>query len=431
MGKTFLSIFLMVLLLANATVFAVLQLSTSKQPSETDALPPLLVDSLLAIAPDTLPPKPPPPVPVGMRLLNTETLKAGAGVKSVIFDNNQSFLYAFNLEGMSIMEFEQSSRLRTRTLYFKKTPARGFDYQRDRWINSWEEKPVEGCLSHNGKYLWASLHNAGGIVAWNLEGADSLLTGNYKQAVAVHYDGRREQTRLKFIKTATTPKVILPGTGGKYLYVSNWHDNSLSVVDIEGSSPADWYLMKNLPTGSVPRGICSIPGTGKLVVANMGGGSVSVINTYSMEQEHKRVVGTTPRHLIASGDYLYASLSQPEKIVKMDLQTLEPLLEARTADDPRTIAFSRDSTLIFATCYNGQKLQVFTADSLKLLGTWNAAGKPVGVDIWQKGKQLEAWVCNYTIGTIKIFSFEILYAEEKKPRAVASMEPPAANTTLP
>ncbi|MNS27859.1 hypothetical protein D3C72_598200 [compost metagenome] len=36
----------------------------------------------------------------------------------------------------------------------------------------------------------------------------------------------------------------------------------------------------------------------------------------------------------------------------------------------------------------------------------DSKGRPVGVDIFEDDDTLEAWVCNYTIGTIKVFKFQ-------------------------
>ena len=93
-----------------------------------------------------------------------ELLSAAPGTKSVLFNNNGSKLYAMNLEGMSIAEFDQPTRKILRNFKFKPTKGQGWDYETDKPISSYEEKPVEACLSHNDKILWVSLHNAEGIV---------------------------------------------------------------------------------------------------------------------------------------------------------------------------------------------------------------------------------------------------------------------------
>jgi len=93
-----------------------------------------------------------------------ELLRAAPGTKSVLFNADGSKLYAMNLEGLSIYEFDRASRKVIRQFRFKPTKGTGWDYEKDTTIPSIQEKPVEACLSHHDKILWVSLHNAEGIV---------------------------------------------------------------------------------------------------------------------------------------------------------------------------------------------------------------------------------------------------------------------------
>ena len=52
------------------------------------------------------------------------------------------------------------------------------------------------------------------------------------------------------------------------------------------------------------------------------------------------------------------------------------------------------------------------------MGSWDSPGKPVGIDVYQKDSILEAWVCNYTGASIKVFTFKITFQEE-----IAIIEP--------
>ena len=98
-----------------------------------------------------------------------ELLNAAPGTKSVLFNRDGSKLYAMNLEGMSVYEFDQATRQVVKEFKFKPTKGTGWDYEKDKPIPSYEEKPVEACLSHDDKILWVSLHNAEGIVPIRLD----------------------------------------------------------------------------------------------------------------------------------------------------------------------------------------------------------------------------------------------------------------------
>ncbi|UZR94121.1 beta-propeller fold lactonase family protein [Chondrinema litorale] len=357
--------------------------------------------------------------PVDLALVESKNLKAGQGVKSVVFGQDDEFLYSMNLEEMSISEFSRDKKEISRTLKFHPTKAKGYNYQEKKWFTSFAEKPVEACFTNGGKYMWISLHNAGGVALWNME-KDTIANGkNYLQATLVdHENDKRKKISLRFFETGKTPKFIAVTPDERYLFVSNWHDNNISVIDISSSDSDNWFVVQNLDTGSVPRGM-AISQEGKLLyVANMGSGIITIYDTWSFKKTKEIYVGATPRHLIIDNNYLYVTLSSPEKLLKLSLDSLKIVASASTLDDPRTIAFSGDSSMIFTTCYADNKIQAFDRDSLKVMGSWDSPGKPVGIDVYQKDSLLEAWVCNYTGASIKVFTFKITFQEE-----IAIIEP--------
>lgn len=80
-------------------------------------------------------------------------MKAYPAIASLILCKTGQKLYAMNLEGMSIYEFQQSSRQIQREFIFKPTEGMGWDYDTNKPMPSFEEKPVEACLSHDDKLL--------------------------------------------------------------------------------------------------------------------------------------------------------------------------------------------------------------------------------------------------------------------------------------
>lgn len=122
--------------------------NTRKEPAPADTTAPVV----------TLPPY------TGLIYEKKEILSAAPGTKSVLFNGKGSRLYAMNLEGMSIYEFDQATRKVMHEFKFAPTRGTGWDYTKEKAIPSYEEKPVEACLSHDDKWLWVSLHNAEGIV---------------------------------------------------------------------------------------------------------------------------------------------------------------------------------------------------------------------------------------------------------------------------
>lgn len=350
-------------------------------------------------------------IPQKLKLNSQQTLKAGAGVKSVLIDPQNRSLYSFNLEGMSVYEYDLTTQSQTRQLRFEPTAGKGFDYTQRVWYQTYQEKPVEGCFTHNGRYLWISLHNAEGVVVWDRNENRPFTTG-MKKAFLSSTSNRKNKTEigLHFFKTGKTPKVISTSPQNNLVFVANWHDNTVSIIDIEGDDPSQWKVIQTLKTGAVPRGN-AVTSEGKAFY--LGHMATTTLAKYSLDAKQDLpakldtvlTVGLTPRHLIYHYPYLYMSLSSPEKLVKIDTRTDQIVLEARTGDDPRTITLSPDGQLLFVTCYADEALQVFRAHDFKLLGSWASLGKPVGVEVKQVGSVYEAWVCNYTASNLRVFRF--------------------------
>lgn len=362
--------------------------------------------------------------PTTLKLLNSETIKAGYGVKSVLVHPTGRTVYSMNLEEMSVFEFDRATRTTARKLKFARTPGTGFDYDEKKWISSYEEKPVESHLTHNGRFLWISLHNASGVVIWDLQGTgETYVPGRpFKTARVfepVHRDDNEDagstdrvepqkgrKIRLLLIKTGKTPKVITSSPDGQYLFVANWHSHSVSAIKIDSSEPKDWVVVKTLGTGRIPRGLSVSHDSKRLYVADMGGSVMKCYDLPAFNRTGDITVGYNPRHLIEDGDHVYVSLNQAARLVSVDTMKGTIDASAATCKSPRTIAFGARRSIAFVACYDSDRLQAFGLPGLNLLASWESPGHPVGVDTYENGPNLEVWVANYTAGTIKVFSYD-------------------------
>jgi hypothetical protein len=339
------------------------------------------------------------------------------GVKALLFNPEHTKIYSANLEGMSVHEYDRISRKIVRKLEFIPTPGRGFNYTTKEWIDSYEEKPVELCITH-GRYLWISLHNAGGIVVWDLK-ANSTAVDNrpFKEAWLIQTvdsasaSGRtgqdsREKVRLLWIKTGTTPKVIAASPDGEYLFVANWHSNTVSVIDIASPNPGDWMKIRDLNVGPIPRGLAVSGDSKTLYVALMGSSYVQIVDLETFQTTDRIDVGINPRHLIIHGGQMYVTLNSGAKLIRIQLES-HHIDRTTTAPAPRTLVSTPDGRFLLVTCYTGNCLQMFSADSMTLIGSWASTGHPVCIDIFQSGTNIEAWVGNHTGGTIRVFDLKL------------------------
>jgi DNA-binding beta-propeller fold protein YncE len=343
----------------------------------------------------------------------TELLHAAPGTKSVLFNSTGSKLYAMNLEGMSVYEFDQASKKVTKEFKFKPTKGTGWDYTKEKPIPSYQEKPVEACLSHDDKILWVSLHNAEGIVPIRIDSVEANKKTTGTQAakkVTVHYPGsiKKDSFEVPLITTGKTPKIISRTADNKYLLVSNWHSYNVSVLEMNEEVYPYAKVISTIPVSAIPRGIVVDDKNNRSYVAIMGGASIAVINNTVWMKEDEIQVASNPRHIVMdTSGKLFVSYNKLAKIACIDAATGKTLFTATTPAQPRTIMLSKNHKFLFVTCYSSDKVEVFKINdnSFTRIISLPCKGHPVGVDIFEDNDKLEAWVCSYSNGSISVFSF--------------------------
>jgi DNA-binding beta-propeller fold protein YncE len=343
-----------------------------------------------------------------------ELLNAAPGTKSVLFNRGGSKLYAMNLEGMSVYEFDQPTRKVVKEFKFKPTKGTGWDYEKDKPIPSYEEKPVEACLSHDDKILWVSLHNAEGIVPIRLDSMKlNVAPANKKlsKKITVVYPGslQKDSFYVPLIKTGKTPKIISRTADSKYLLVSNWHSYNVSVLETNIDQSPYAKVISTIPVASIPRGIVVDDKSNRSFVAIMGGASIAVINNTVWMKETDIAVASNPRHIVMdTSGHIFVSYNRLGKIACIEAETGKTLFTAATAAQPRTIMLSKNHKFLFVTCYSSDTVEVFKINDngFSKVISLPCKGHPVGVDIFEDNTKLEAWVCSYSNGSISVFSFE-------------------------
>jgi DNA-binding beta-propeller fold protein YncE len=343
----------------------------------------------------------------------SELLSAAPGTKSVLFNASGSKLYAMNLEGMSIYEFDQQTRKISKEFKFKPTRGTGWDYVKNKPIPSFQEKPVEACLSHDDKILWVSLHNADGIVPIRVDSIDAnrqTKPGQAVKKITVIYPGmaRKDSFNVPLIKTGKTPKVITRTSDNKFLLVSNWHSYNVSVLEMNRDEYPFAKVINTIPVSSIPRGIAIDDKAGKSYVAIMGGASIAVVLNSVWMKEDNILVGANPRHIVMDTSHrLFVSYNNLGRIACIDATTGITSFSTGTHAQPRTIMLSKNYKFLFVTCYSSDYVDVFKIheDRFEKIASLPCKGHPVGVDVFENDEKLEAWVCSYSNGSISVFTF--------------------------
>jgi DNA-binding beta-propeller fold protein YncE len=350
-----------------------------------------------------------------LEFFKKEVLAAAPGTKSVIFNSSGSKLYAMNLEGMSVYEFDQSTRKVTKEFKFTPTRGMGWDYNRSRPIASFQEKPVEACLSHNDEILWVSLHNADGIVPiWVNDFAknNGQLSAEQKtKPVTVIYPGtaKKDSFRVPLIETGKTPKVISRTADSKYLLVSNWHSRNNSVLALNEKEYPYGKVISTIPVSAIPRGIVVDDKDKKSYIAIMGGSTLVRVDNTTWKEDSILNVWSSPRHVVMdTSGHLFVSYNSLGTIACLESGTGKTRFTAKTHAQPRTIVLSKNHQFIFVTCYTSDYVDVFKINpgNFEKVASLPCGGHPVGVDVFENDDVLEAWVCSYSNGAINIYSFK-------------------------
>jgi len=342
-----------------------------------------------------------------LNLIRTEVIKTGYGTKSVLISPDGEKVYALNLEDMSIYEFDRDTKRLERILHFKKTPGTGYNYREKKWTHSYQEKPVEGCFTHQGRYLWISLHNAGGVVVWDLKDSLTSLKGFPHKKVFIKYikTGISITRNLPFFKTGKTPKIIAKSRDGKYLFVSNWHSSTVSIIDISSNNPIHWKKIRDIPTGRLPRGLAISEDNKLLYIAQMGIDIIKIIEIGKWEKTGLIHTAINPRHLVIDGHYLYVSINIKGEVMKIDLYTKKIVKVSKTGHLARTLALSPSGKYLFVVSYKDNVLDVFNTEDLTRISRLKTGIHPVGVATYQYKDTIEVWACDYS-GSINIFTFK-------------------------
>lgn len=353
------------------------------------------------------------PVYDSLTYVSEQSLPAAPGTKSVLFNRAGTRLYAMNLEGMSVYEYDAEKRSQLRSFVFKATPGMGWNYEKQRPVKSFEEKPVEACLSKDENLLWVSLHNAAGIVALPVldvalaaKGTDTVKTK--RVYIIDKITNRKDSMLVPIIYTGATPKVIARTGNDSFVLVSNWHGLSVSALQRQAGVP---YLKKvaDVKVSAIPRGIAVDDVHQKSYIAIMGSNTIAVIDNATWTRDADIPVAANPRHVVMDErGRLFVSFNQLAKVACVDPQTRTTLFSASTAAQPRSIVLSKNGKFLFVTCYSGNTIDIYKIEDnhFSIIYSLPCKGKPVGIDIRETDSSLEAWVCNYVGGNLSIFTFK-------------------------
>ncbi len=340
--------------------------------------------------------------------------------KSIIYAKDGSKFYVNSLEGYTTVVFDTKSLKKLKEIrhefnasnnkLFKNNENTVFDYkfkQTKTEYNDFLGKPVESCLSHEGKYLWVTYYRRD----WDPK-AES------PSAVAIINTETDEIVRI--MPSGPLPKMIACSGDNKFIAVTHWGDNTIGLIDISSNNPMDFNYISHITVdtrlsmnfssssdrdsdcGNCLRGTVFTPDNKKILIAKMGGNGIAVIDVAS-----KKYLGTITgsylnlRHLVINNGYLVLSSNKFGVVQKAKLEDIfaqkfneeNKLVYTnwKTIDvgpGARTIDITEDGKYFFACVNNASKVAVVDALTMKIISEVNVAKFPVGMALSPNGKQL-------------------------------------------
>lgn len=340
--------------------------------------------------------------------------------KSVnILDQSDKF-YIHSLEGCQTSVYSLSSFTLLKTIthnfnesnqhLFKETKYFDYEYQtKNKNLNHFKGKPVESCLSHDGKFLWVTYYRRSYDI-------------NAISPSAVCIIDTEADTIVRVMPTAPLPKMIACSPDNKTIAITHWGDNTIALIDIESDNPNDFKYIKNIAIdrrlsltysendtinrdnncGNCLRGTVFTPDNKYVLIGKMGSNSVAIVNI-----EKQKYIGSifgmknNMRHLIISNGNLYISINKSGFVQKANLndfllfknnekrnKTFSKWQSAFVGEGARTIVAHPTGKYIFATANNKSQISIVRTSDMKVIAQCPADSYPVGMDISSNGQTL-------------------------------------------
>lgn len=340
--------------------------------------------------------------------------------KSAIFSKDGSKFYVQSLEGYTTVVYATETLEKLKEIkhvfdvsheaLFKDNENTIFEYpykQTRSNYNHFMGKPVESCLSHDGKYLWVTYYRR-----------DFDPSASSPSAVAIIDTETDEIVRV--MPCGPLPKMIACSPDNKRIAVTHWGDNTVAIINIDSDEVMDFhytehvYIDGKLATnfaanvdrdnncGNCLRGTLFTPDGRFLLIAKMGGNGIAVIRAEDM-----KYLGTITgsklnlRHIIVEQDFLYVSSNKFGFVQRMPLEFLDSIKaeenktklfnfsawkSASVGNGARTIEMTPDGRYILVCVNNESKIAVIDAEKMEVIYTLPVSKFPVGLAISPDGK---------------------------------------------
>lgn len=235
--------------------------------------------------------------------------------------------------------------------------------------------PVEAAVDAAQQYLFATNYSMYGA-NFGPEGSDNCQGPGGLSRSFVYRINLNTLEIDSVAEVGMVPKYVAVTPNDKYVLVSNWCSDDLSVIDHD-----TLHEVRRIPLGAYPRGIAVNRSSSIAYVAIMGSYNVARIDLTNFAVTIFHDVGRSPRHLVLSPDgrRLYVTLNGDNRVVAVDTATGRVAGRAYTGSQPRSMAMSPDGQALYVVNYDSNTVSILRASDLGVVRTFPAPGHPIGI----------------------------------------------------
>lgn len=322
-----------------------------------------------------------------------KTIYGDIAPKSIVH-SGQGLFFAQN------MMYNHSITVYDRSYNLVKTIADTVDLQKygyPQYAGIYRGSPVEASFSHSGQYAWVSNYQMYGT-GFNHPGSDQCTPTQGTDSSFLYRINTQNFAIDQVIRVGSVPKFVATTPDDRYVLVTNWCTDDLSVVDVSQGRE-----IKRVKLGRYPRGIVVDARSETAYIAVMGSQHIAKVNLADFQVGWIRDVGRSPRHLNLdpTGRYLYSSLNGESQVAKIDLASGKVIAKARTGNAPRSMILSETGEFLYVVNYHSNTMTKVRTATMEVMQTVSVNDKPIGITY--DAERGEVWVSCYS-GSIMVFS---------------------------
>lgn len=234
-------------------------------------------------------------------------------------------------------------------------------------------------VSPDGRTVWATSTTAGLVAAID---ADT-------------------QELLHSTDVGPSPAHVVLSPDGARAFVTVAGKDRLAVVDAEG------VLEATVQGGDYPHGLRATPDGKMVVVANLEGGSVGILDARRLRPLAEIPVGEKPVQTAVSPDsrFAYVSLNGDDAVAKLDLRARRVVGRTAVCDGPIQLYLTPDGRTLLAACQGpanapNDELTFVDTGSMEATGTISTSAGAHGVVVEPSGRH--AFVTDVDAGDVAV-----------------------------